>query len=43
MRNLDDAAIDRLKARARERNRSPKADVRPNMNRAAKVDMACAR
>jgi plasmid stability protein len=42
MRNLDDAFMDRLKARAHEYNRSRKAEIRPIPNQSAKVDRASA-
>ncbi|HPS91140.1 MAG TPA: hypothetical protein PKV33_03195 [Methanothrix sp.] len=43
VRNLDDAVVNRLKARAREKNRSLEAEVRHILEQSAKVDMASAR
>ena len=43
VRNLDDAVVDRLKARARTNDRSLEAEVRHILEQSAKVDMAQAR
>jgi plasmid stability protein len=43
VRNLDDAVVDRLKARARDNDRSLEAEVRHILEQSAKVDMAQAR
>jgi plasmid stability protein len=39
VRNLDDAVVDRLKARARTNERSLEAEVRLILEQSAKVDM----
>ena len=43
VRNLDDAVVERLKARARDNDRSLEAEVRQILEQFAKVDMAQAR
>jgi plasmid stability protein len=43
VRNLDDAVVERLKARARDNNRSLEAEVRHILEQSAKVDLAQAR
>lgn len=43
VRNLDDAVVERLKARARENDRSLEAEVRRILEQSAKMDMAQAR
>jgi antitoxin FitA len=43
VRNLDDAIVDRLKARARDNDRSLEAEVRHILEQSARVDMAQAR
>lgn len=43
MRNLDDAVVARLKARAKANGRSLEAKVRLILEQSAKVDMATAR
>ncbi len=43
VRNLDDAVVERLKARARSNGRSLEAEVRQILEQSAKVDMATAR
>jgi plasmid stability protein len=43
VRNLDDAVVERLKARARANGRSLEAEVRQILEQSAKVDMATAR
>jgi plasmid stability protein len=43
VRNLDDAVVERLKARARDNDRSLEAEVRQILEQSAKVDMAQAR
>ncbi len=43
VRNLDDAVVDRLKARARENDRSLEAEVRNILEQSAKMDMVQAR
>ncbi len=43
VRNLDDAAVERLKARAKGNGRSLEAEVRCILEQSAKVDMATAR
>ena len=43
VRNLDDAVVERLKARARSNGRSLEAEVRIILEQSAKVDMATAR
>ncbi len=43
VRNLDDAVVERLKARAKANGRSLEAEVRQILEQSAKVDMATAR
>jgi len=43
VRNLNEAVVDRLKARARENDRSLEAEVRHILEQSAKVDIAQAR
>jgi plasmid stability protein len=43
VRNLDDAVVERLKARARDNDRSLEAEVRHILEQSAKVDLAQAR
>ncbi len=43
VRNLDDTVVERLKARARENDRSLEAEVRNILEQSAKVDIAQAR
>ncbi len=43
VRNLDDAAVERLKARAKASGRSLEAEVRQILEQSAQVDMAQAR
>ena len=43
VRNLNDAVVDRLKARAHDNNRSLEAEVRHILEQFAKVDNAMAR
>ena len=43
VRNLDDAVVDRLKARARTNNRSLEAEVRLILEQSARVDTVQAR
>jgi plasmid stability protein len=43
VRNLDDAVVDRLKARARTNDRSLEAEVRLILEQSAKVDLVQAR
>ena len=43
VRNLDDTVVERLKARARENDRSLEAEVRNILEQSAKVDMSQAR
>jgi plasmid stability protein len=43
VRNLDDTIVDRLKARARDNDRSLEAEVRQILEQSAKVDNAQAR
>lgn len=43
VRNLDDAVVERLKARAKANGRSLEAEVRYILEQSAKVDMATAR
>jgi plasmid stability protein len=43
VRNLDDTVVERLKARARENDRSLEAEVRNILEQSAKMDMARAR
>ena len=43
VRNLDEAVVDRLKARARTNGRSLEAEVRLILEQSAKMDMAQAR
>ena len=43
VRNLDEAVVDRLKARARTNDRSLEAEVRLILEQSAKVDMVQAR
>jgi plasmid stability protein len=43
VRNHNDAVVDRLKARARENDRSLEAEVRHILEQSAKVDIAQAR
>lgn len=43
VRNLDDAVVERLKAQAKDNNRSLEAEVRNILEQSAKIDMAQAR
>ena len=43
VRNIDDAVVERLKARARNNNRSLEAEVRQIVEQSAKIDMVQAR
>jgi len=43
VRNLDDAVVERLKAQAKDNNRSLEAEVRRILEQSAKMDMAQAR
>jgi len=43
VRNLDDAVVERLKARARDNNRSLEAEVRHILEQSEKVDITRAR
>jgi plasmid stability protein len=43
VRNLDDAVVERLKAQAKDNNRSLEAEVRLILEQSSRVDMAQAR
>jgi len=43
VRNIDDAVVERLKARARTNDRSLEAEVRQILEQSAKIDMVQAR
>jgi plasmid stability protein len=43
VRNLDDAVVERLKAQAKDNNRSLEAEIRRILEQSAKMDMAQAR